>query len=99
MDENIPPVSPPPPPPPMTPPPMLTAPAAPRPPKRGQGWMIFAIILLVLLGISFLFNLLSMAGNALRGRSGSSRASSGPRLEEVVKEDNDSLNKIAVIEI
>jgi len=62
--------------------------------------MIFAIILLVLLGISFLFNLVSMAGNALRGgRSGSSRASSGPRLEEVVKEDNDSPNKIAVIEV
>jgi protease-4 len=61
--------------------------------------MIFAIILLVLLGISFLFNLLNLAGGALHGRSSYSRSSSGPRLEEVVKEDNDSLNKIAVIEV
>src|SRR5262245_55380821 len=98
MDENVPPVSPPPPPRPVTPPPVLTAPLAPRAPKRRYGWMIFAIILLVLLGISFLFNLVSLAGNGLRGRTSYSRTS-GPRLDEVVKEDNDSLNKIVVIEV
>jgi protease-4 len=60
--------------------------------------MIFAIILLVLLGISFLFNLISLAGSGLHGRTSYSRTT-GPRLDEVVKEDNDSLNKIAVIEV
>jgi len=82
----------------MTSPPVLTGPLAPRPPKRRYGWMIFAIILLVLLGISFLFNLVSLAGNGLRGRTSYSRTT-GPRLEEVVKEDNDSMNKIVVIEV
>lgn len=82
----------------MTPPPVLIAPAAPRPPKRRYGWMIFAIILLVLLGISFLFNLISLAGSGLHGRTSYSRTT-GPRIEEILKEDNDSLNKIAVIEV
>ena len=60
--------------------------------------MIFAIILLVLLGISVLYNLANFAGNLLRGKS-SYAHTAGPKLEEVIKEDNDSANKIAVIEV
>src|ERR1017187_8723754 len=47
---------PPPPPPPLTPPPVIMPPASTPPRKRGRGWMIFAIILLVLLGCSMLVN-------------------------------------------
>ena len=60
--------------------------------------MVFALVLLVLLGVSVLYNLANLAGNLLHGKSASARTV-GPRLEEVVKEDNDSANKIAVIEV
>ena len=64
--------------------------------------MVFAIILLVLLLISFLYNLGNFASNIVRGGGRSSRFASrtaGPRLEEVVVEDNDASDKIAVIEV
>ncbi len=59
--------------------------------------MVFALILLVLLVISFLFNLGSMVRgvpvNVARTRQ------IGPRLDEAVLEDNGSGNKIAVINV
>ena len=62
--------------------------------------MVFALVLLILLGISLLFNITSYVGNALHGRSSHYYARvSGPRLEEVVKEDNGQADKIAVIEV
>lgn len=60
--------------------------------------MIFSIILLLLLGVSFLLNLGNMAGSLVHGRSRVTRTV-GPKLEEVVFEDNSSANKIAIIEI
>ena len=42
-------------------PPVIVAPVTP--PRRGRGWMIFAIILLVLLGISMLGNFSGLVGN------------------------------------
>lgn len=60
--------------------------------------MIFAIILLILFGISFCFNVLGLIGSVLHGRTTYNKVS-GPRLDEVVKEDNDAINKIAVIEV
>src|SRR5262245_41554694 len=100
MDENTPP---PPvyvPPPPLTPPPappVIVAPAS-TPPRRGRGWMVFAIILLVLLAFSMLANFSGMMGNLVSSKGKHIRAV-GPRLEEVIIEDNDEINKIAIIEV
>jgi len=104
MDESIPPVSTPPPPPTFTPPPPVIMPASqPRPPKRGRGWMVFAIILLVLLGLSMLINFSQFVRSVTRvGGSGALASRTrdvGPRLDEAVIEDNDASSKIAVVEV
>src|SRR5690349_4540116 len=112
MDENAPPpinapppVTPPPvtsPPPPLPPPPPVISPlSAPRPPRRGRGWMVLALVLLVLLAFSTLYNLSNYTSNLLRGRSTRhyGTRTAGPKLEEVLTEDNDANNKIAVIEV
>ena len=60
--------------------------------------MIFALVVLVLLGFSVLLNV----GHLIRGlvpMRVSRDHSIGPRLEEVVKEDNDAASKLAVIEV
>jgi protease-4 len=63
--------------------------------------MVLALVLLVLLAFSALYNLSNYTGNILRGRSTRhyGTRTGGPRLEEVTTEDNDSNNKIAVIEV
>jgi len=62
--------------------------------------MVAALILLALLGLSVLYNISSFATNLLRGGSRHyvSRTS-GPRLDEVIREDNGVSSKIAVIPI
>jgi protease-4 len=61
--------------------------------------MVFAILLLLLLGISVLFNLSSFLGG-LGPITTTHLRSSGPRLEEVVTEDNNAPgSKIAVVAI
>jgi protease IV len=97
MEDNI---SPPPaaPPPPLSPPPVIVPPAQPAPRRGGRGWMIFALILLVLLVISLMSNLGHMA-SALVGGKAVRAHTAGPRLDEVLTEDNDASDKIAVIEI
>src|ERR1035437_287926 len=106
MEENAPPPSytpppaapPPPPPPPLTPPPVMVPPASTPPRRRSRGWMIFALILVVLLGVSMLANL----GHVLNSFSPikvTGAHSAGPRLEEVVTEDNDASSKLAVVEV
>ncbi len=62
--------------------------------------MIFALVLLALLAVSVLFN----AGAFFRNAFGAGPARSytrvvGPRLDEVLKQDNDAADKIAVIEV
>jgi protease IV len=95
MEENTPPFSSPTPP----PPPIIVPPVARPAPKRGRGWMIFALFLLLLLGFSLLFNAWSFFQNlALVGSINYAR-SSGPRVEEMVREDNNAASKIAVIAI
>lgn len=61
--------------------------------------MVFSIILLVLLGLSCLFNLSQMVGSLVP--SGGSRyvQSVGPRLEEILMEEGSGSSKIAVIEV
>ena len=61
--------------------------------------MVLALILLVLLGISAVFNFGHFAGNLLRGRNVKYTRTVGPRLEEAIYEDNDSANKIVVVEV
>src|SRR6266699_3837579 len=106
MDENTPPPPPftPPPasaaPPPPPPPPIIYAqPAAPAPapPRRGRGWMVFAIVLFILLAVSVLFNIGNLFSRSLVSGKRASHIV-GPRLEEVVTEDHDAVNKIAVVE-
>jgi protease-4 len=104
MEENVPPPinTPPPAQPPtpaLAPPPVIKSPASGQPPRRGRGWMVLALILLVLLAVSVIFNIGHFAGNLLRGRNAKYTRSVGPRLEEAIYEDNDSANKIAIVEV
>src|SRR5437773_10509460 len=84
---------PPPPPPPLTPPPVLAPGPPPRPSRRGRGWMIFAFVLLVLLGFSVLMNLGHML-ESMFSIKGVGTHVAGLKLDEVVFEDNDVLSKI-----
>ena len=80
------------------PPPVIMPPAATPPSRRGRGWMIFAIILLVLLAFSVLGNFSSLLGSLFYPKAKHMRAA-GPRLEEVITEDNDASDKLAIVEI
>jgi protease-4 len=60
--------------------------------------MVFAIILLFLLALSLFGNLTGMMGNLVSSKGKHIRAV-GPKLEEVITEDNDAVDKIAVIEV
>src|SRR5437667_12645686 len=90
MENNLPPsdppsvTSPPPTPPPLvyTPPPIVTAPVIIQSPKKGRGWKIASIILMVLLVVSFSSNVRHVTQGVLRGKGGPPRMSK-PRLEEV----------------
>jgi protease IV len=110
MDSNLPPENNPPPPgnpapvppPPISnvPPPFVRPAPAPGPKRKGTGWMILALVLLVLLGLSVLLNIGHALGGGMKsGGKLSARSQGGPRLEEVVMRDNEADNKIAVIDI
>jgi protease IV len=87
----------PPPPPPASPPPRITAPSGRRPARTGYGWMVLAIILFLFLCVSALMNMRHLAGRTY----GKSRMTHtvGPKLEEVLVEDNDAANKIAIVDV
>src|SRR5208282_4675591 len=88
-------------PPAYTPPPVISPPLPPKP-RRSRGWMIFAIILLVLLFISLFGNLTQFVSRMLSFNNGfrpTMVRDIGPKLEECVLEDNDAHYKIAVIEV
>lgn len=64
--------------------------------------MVFAIVLLVFLGLSLLINFSQFAGSVMhvnRGPVVAGTREAGPRLDEVVVEDNDASSKIAVVEV
>jgi protease IV len=90
-------------PPPLSSPPVITAPPPPSKPRKSRGWMIFAIILLVLLCLSVFFNFAQAISHAFSfGRNfdngfGAVTRQAGPRLDEVILKDNDSDDKIAVV--
>ncbi len=62
--------------------------------------MVLALVLLFLLAISMLYNFGNFTSRVLRG-SGPSHyvRTAGPRIEEVLREDNGAVSKIAVIEV
>ena len=87
------------PPPPVIPanPPPLITPPPPRPPRSGNAWLKIAIVL----GILLVFSVLSNFQHLVHGMT--ARAKSGRQthehLEEVVFENNQSKNKIAILDI
>ncbi len=99
-EQTPPPAAPPPPPPPLPnrPPPVISAVPVARPARKGTGWKVLAIILLALLGLSFLYNVRHAAGDLVKVK-GTSSQTSGPRLEEAVIKDNDSTEKIVVVNV
>ncbi len=92
------PASPPPPPPYNRPPPVITPTPGPGPrrSKTGAGWKVFAIILIVLLGLSLLANLrhAALAVVGVKPARGT-----GPQLEEVTVREDASSDKIVVVPI
>jgi len=92
-------------PPPLTPPPVITPPP-PSKPRKSRGWMIVAIILIVLLAFSLFGNFTQFVSRALNFNSGFNHTFKngiarqvGPRLDEYVLQDNDARNKIAVVTV
>jgi protease IV len=64
--------------------------------------MIFAIVLVVLLGLSLLINFSQFAGSVMHVSNSRSVASSryvGPRLDEIILEENGAASKIAVVDV
>src|ERR1041384_2740812 len=99
MENDLLPGSGPPPPPiiPTGPPPLITPPPPPRRPRAGAAWMKLAIILGILLVFSGLSNLRHLVhGVSVRAKSGRQVRE---HLEEVTFENNQSKNKIAVLDI
>src|SRR5579859_308768 len=83
------------------PPPVIAAPPPPKP-RRGRGWMIFAIILLVLLLVSLFGNFAQLVSQALTFKGGLGNGISreaGPNLDECLIKDNDAANKVAVVTV
>jgi len=82
---------------PANPPPLITPPPPPRPPRRGNAWMKIAIVLGILLVFSVLSNLQHLVHVVtVRAKSG---RQAREHLEEVTFENNQSKNKIAVLDI
>jgi protease-4 len=90
-------------------PPVITAPPPPAPRRaRSWGWIIVSIVLLVLLMFSLLANFgqavshsigSSLSNGFNRGFNNSTSRAVGPRLDEVLLEDNHARSKIAVISV
>src|SRR6266516_1658293 len=88
------------PPPPIIPanaPPLITPPPPPRPPRPGKAWMKIAIVLGILLAFSVLSNLRHLIHVVKVGAKSGRQARE--HLEEVTFENNQSKNKIAVLDI
>src|SRR5208283_5805373 len=90
------------PPPLASPPPPIITPPPPTKPRKSRGWMIFAIILLVVLMFSLLINFTQFIHSALsfnRNFTTGIAREVGPRLEECLLKDNDAHFKIAVVSV
>jgi protease-4 len=72
--------------------------APPARPRRNRGLLIAVILLACFLAVSLLINFANLATSFLPVHGATSRHH-GPRLDEVVVEDNDSYNKIVVVPV
>ena len=87
----------------FVPPPPVITPEPPSRPRKSRGWMIAAIILFLLLGLSLLGNLTQFVSRALSFRHGlrseafGTARDIGPKFDEYTLENNHSANKIAVL--
>src|ERR1700722_14639660 len=106
MESNLPPEmnpqpAPPPPPAPSynRPPPVIAPLPVTRPARRGTGWMILAIILMVLLMVSVLPNCSQGFTTAMGRRVTPYHTAVGPRFEEVTLRESRYADKIVVIPI
>jgi protease-4 len=61
--------------------------------------MVFALVLLALLFLSVMCNLAALAGSLAHGRPLRYARAGGPRIDEVILEDKDSVNKVAVVPV
>jgi protease IV len=87
-------------------PPPVIMPPPPSKPRKSRGWMIAAIILIVLLAFSLFGNLTQFVSHAFDFNNGLNRTFKtagareiGPKLDEYILEDNDARNKIAVVTV
>src|SRR5262245_20114764 len=94
---NAPASAPPPPIIPANPPPLITPPPPPRSPRAGAIWMKLAIVLGILLVFSVLSNLRHLVHVVSAGTK--SGRQNREHLEEVTLENNQSKNKVAVLDI
>src|SRR5882724_4895704 len=98
MDSNdIPPIASPPPPY-NQPPPVMSSPAPVRP-RKSRGWMIVALVLLMLLAFSVLGNFTQWLGHVIPMKGSHTHSNAAWQFDESMVEDNDSENKIAVVDV
>lgn len=71
----------------------------PAPPRKSRVWMIIAIVLFLLLGLSLLANFGQMIESLARLGGSSPTRSGGPRLDEIVLKNNHASEKIAVVRV
>jgi protease IV len=89
-------------PPPLSSPPPPTITPSPPAPRKSRGWMIAAIILIVLLVFSLFGNFTQFISHAFSfnpGFDGVGQYTVEPKLDEVLLENHNSRNKIAVITV
>jgi protease-4 len=91
-------------PPQLTPPPPVITPPPPAKPRRSWGWMIVSIVLIVMLGFSWLIIIAlgvshSLGGGFNHGFKTTTAREVGPKLDECILVDNNAHNKIAVITV
>src|SRR3972149_78008 len=88
----------PPPPPPPSPPPVIQPPPPARARSGGGGWKILALVLLVVVVLGSGLVALGLFSSLAHFQPPYAQAV-GPRLEEILVEDNDAAVKIAVVEV
>jgi protease IV len=86
-------------PPPMAPPPVIAP--SPSRPAKSRGWMVVAIVAIILLCVSVFVIFVQSVSHSINFSNNfpASAREAGPQLEEDIVKDNNSDNKIAVITV
>lgn len=82
-----------------TPPVITYVQPPPPPPRSSAGLKIFCVILVVLLLGSVAFNMVHVAGSLIEGASATTGAQSGRRFHEVVVDNHEAKDKVAILEV